>query len=101
LNETGIIGTIAGSISRLIEPLFPRYQLKVLLSGVFGGIFEITTGSRLISRVSSVPLALKLPAVSFLIGWAGLSVHFQVMSIVSETDMISALICLESRSREQ
>ena len=87
LNETGIIGTIAGSISRLIEPLFPRYQLKVLLSGVFGGIFEITTGSRLISRVSSVPLALKLPAVSFLIGWAGLSVHFQVMSIVSETDM--------------
>jgi sporulation integral membrane protein YlbJ len=87
LDETGIIGMVSGSASRLLEPLFPDIDFKSLLSGVFGGLFEITTGSRLISRGISVPLYLKLPAVSFLIGWAGLSVHFQVLSIISETDI--------------
>ncbi len=87
LNETGIIGMVSGSISRLLKPLLPGMPLKEMISGIVGGLFEITTGSRLVSQGSSVPLTLKLPAVSFLIGWAGLSVHFQVMSIVSETDI--------------
>ncbi|NLK87017.1 MAG: sporulation integral membrane protein YlbJ [Clostridiaceae bacterium] len=87
LNETGLIGMISEVIADLIEPLFPGVRLKELISGVLGGFFEITAGSRLVSRALSVPLTLKLPAVSLLIGWAGLSVHFQVMSIVSETDI--------------
>ena len=87
LNQSGIIGIISVSISRLLQPLLPNMPLRDPISGVLGGLFEITTGSKLVSQGSSVPLTLKLPAVSFLIGWAGLSVHFQVMSIVSETDI--------------
>lgn len=56
------------------------------LEGIFCGIFEITTGSNLIN-LSSGNLLLKLCCASLIIGWAGLSVHTQVMSIVSSSDI--------------
>lgn len=87
LDETGIIGAFSSFASYFLEHLFPGIELEELISGIFGGFFEITTGSRLISRAAHLPLQLKLPAVSFLIGWAGISVHFQVISIISGTDI--------------
>ncbi len=87
LNETGLISTVSESVSKLLPAIIPGKSSKDLVSGVLSGLLEITTGSGLVSRITSVPLSLKLPAVSFLIGWAGLSVHFQVMSIVAETDI--------------
>lgn len=84
LSETGLIGFLAGALSQMLSPLGLD---RGVLTGVLSGVFEITTGSGIISRLAAVPLVVKLPAVSLIIGWAGLSVHFQVMSIISGTDM--------------
>ncbi|PYG86848.1 sporulation integral membrane protein YlbJ [Ruminiclostridium sufflavum DSM 19573] len=56
------------------------------LEGVLCGLFEITTGSNLISLASS-DFKIKLCCISLIIGWAGFSVHTQVLSIVSSSDI--------------
>lgn len=82
LAETGIIGSLAALFYRVLTPFGLD---EGIIRGVISGFFEITTGSRLVSSVSDAPLSLRLPAASLVIGWAGLSVHFQVMSIASNT----------------
>lgn len=83
-SETGLINLLADALYFILSPLGLE---KDVLTGVLSGIFEITTGSGIVSRLPSAPLSVKLPAVSLIIGWAGLSVHFQVMSITSGTDI--------------
>jgi sporulation integral membrane protein YlbJ len=84
LTDTGIIRKLADVLGFVLSPL--GVDCKVV-EGVLCGLFEITTGSNSVSSVFQVPLAVRLPAASFIIGWAGLSVHFQVMSIASKTDL--------------
>lgn len=50
------------------------------------GIFEITMGAKYLS-LSFAPLYQKLIIAAFVLGWGGLSVHSQVASIVSRTDI--------------
>lgn len=87
LDETGIISLVSGSVSRVLIRLFPGFEPNELITGLFGGLLEITAGSRLVSQAKHVPLQYKLSAVSFLLGWAGVSVHFQVISFISRTDV--------------
>ena len=84
LTETGIIGAASDLFAAV---LFPLGLDTNVIKGILSGFFEITTGSNLISSISELPLAVKLPAASLIIGWAGLSVHFQVFSIASKTDI--------------
>jgi len=58
-----------------------------LIASMLSGFFEITTGINMISNIDGVSLVIKLAAVSLILGWAGLSVHFQVYSIISKTDI--------------
>ncbi|NLY43899.1 MAG: sporulation integral membrane protein YlbJ [Clostridiaceae bacterium] len=51
---------------------------------IASGFFEITTGIRISSMLNSVPIAQKLAVTSLILGWAGLSVHCQVISIISK-----------------
>jgi sporulation integral membrane protein YlbJ len=61
---------------------------SALSDSVLAGLFEITLGSQLASAASAdIPLALKLAAVSMVIGWNGLSIHAQVASMISRTDI--------------
>jgi sporulation integral membrane protein YlbJ len=60
---------------------------KQVTEGIFCGIFEITTGTNFINGDQSAGLLIKLCTCSLVIGWAGLSVHAQVMSIISSTDI--------------
>ncbi len=87
LKETGVIKLITEMLLRLLPQSLRQNGFDGVISGVLSGILEITTGSELVSCGTSIPLSIKLPAASFVIGWAGLSVHFQVMSIVSGTDI--------------
>ncbi len=57
------------------------------LLGVFTGMLEITNGINLIAITDGVPSIIKLSFISFLLGWAGTSVHFQTAEILSETDI--------------
>lgn len=83
LLSSGILGWISGLIPGIIK--YPGLGTKTL-EGILCGLFEITTGSNLINSASA-SLNIKLSSISFIIGWAGLSVHTQVMSIVSTTDI--------------
>lgn len=82
--QTGLISILSEGASVVLSPV--GIDAKILI-GVFSGVLEITTGSKLISSAAGIPLILKLPALSLIIGWAGLSVHSQVMSIAAKTDI--------------
>lgn len=83
LITSGIIGKVSSLLPGFISNLGIDSKTT---EGILCGIFEITTGANLIS-MSSVSLKIKLCCISLIIGWAGLSVHTQVMSIVSSSDI--------------
>jgi len=57
-----------------------------LAPAFISGFFETTLGSQLAST-SQAPLIQRVIAVSSIIAWSGLSVHFQVISMVSDTNI--------------
>lgn len=78
LNQLGIIDYISSILSIGID--------KSLVSSIINGIFEITNGTKAAS-IANTDYINKIAAASFIIGWAGLSVHLQVISIISQTDI--------------
>lgn len=59
-----------------------------LSESILVGLFEMTVGSQVASATDpSIPLLSKLAIVSLVIGWNGLSVHAQVASMISRTDI--------------
>lgn len=57
-----------------------------VLGGLLAGVLEITTGLYRTSALAA-PIAQKLVVSAAVLGFAGFSVHFQVMGIVSKTDL--------------
>ncbi len=84
LIDTGVIAFAAALAGKFFSVFGVN---KDILSSLFCGFFEITTGSSMASTVSNVTLVQQLTATSAIIGWAGLSVHCQVFSITSKTDI--------------
>ena len=83
LHKSGIINTV----SALITALFGDYLAeKGLLNGIITGFFELTGG---ISALSGADLYSSMLTSGFLLGWAGLSVHFQAMSFASRAGLKS------------
>jgi len=84
LLETGIINTAAAFFSLL----FPIESIsREIISSILSGFFEITKGINMISKLEEISFTQQLSAISLVLGWAGLSVHFQVYSIISKTDI--------------
>ncbi|SHE60272.1 sporulation integral membrane protein YlbJ [Seinonella peptonophila] len=75
--------------SLLIEKIFAIVQLTPALSEpFFAGLVEMTLGSQMISDTPpTIPLISKLVAVSMIIGWNGFSIHAQIASIISRTNL--------------
>ena len=57
------------------------------LIGIFCGILEITNGLNKISFLRDVNFIEKLPIAALILGFGGFSVHMQVASIVSDSDL--------------
>ena len=66
-------------ISRLVLGMLP---LSGITNAVVSGIFEFVTGTVKISNLT-VPIAQKLILTSVIVGFAGISVHAQVMAVVA------------------
>jgi len=66
--------------------LFPLGIDPDILTPFASGIFEITIGSKLIAASQSV-LNQKILAVCAIISWSGFSIHAQVASMISSTDL--------------
>ena len=84
LLQTGIISNLSAIISYFAAPLGIN---KEIIPALLSGFFEITTGSSMVSKALNVPFIVQLTAASIIIGWAGLSVHTQVLSITSGSDI--------------
>ncbi|HPU45908.1 MAG: hypothetical protein GXX04_03810 [Clostridiaceae bacterium] len=79
--KIGLFGLIARPLSAMLPGSFAGNALAALLRG----IMEISSGSNAISLLANTPVVVQLSLVSFICGFAGFSVHTQVMGIMRGT----------------
>ncbi|AJY77455.1 sporulation integral membrane protein YlbJ [Paenibacillus beijingensis] len=83
LRQTGFVGAIAGAV---------RYLLKLislpqaLTDPIVNGLFEVTLGSKSAGEADT-GLMHRTAAAAWVLSWAGLSVHAQIASLLSRTDL--------------
>lgn len=83
LIETGFISFISNVIYTILSSTDIN---KEIITALLSGFFEITTGTHLASKANASFIQ-QLISVSLIMGWAGISVHFQVYSMISKTDI--------------
>lgn len=83
LTKINIISGISSILAVFLQPLGIDASL---INSIFCGVFEMTNGINLASNSSSIYLY-KVLAASFMLGFAGFSIHFQVISIISNTNL--------------
>jgi sporulation integral membrane protein YlbJ len=84
LSETGIISYI-GILAEKILDIF-RFDIK-MSKHIINGILEITNGINGISLINTIPYIERLTIIAFILGFGGFSVHMQVLSITSNSDL--------------
>lgn len=60
----------------------PKSGLSEFISSFLRGIMEITSGSQAVTKIAGGSLTIKLSLISMICGFAGFSVHTQVMGIM-------------------
>lgn len=83
LKISGFLSWLSLQLSRAIPFSFVTPDM---ISSLLIGFMEVTNGARECASLQ-VPLIYKTVLVSFMIGFGGLSVNAQVMSIISTTDL--------------
>lgn len=72
----------------VLSPFFKMLHIDTsFISGLFTGFFEITNGINLISNVHVKNISINIIFTAFLLGFGGISVLLQVLSIISKTDL--------------
>ncbi|MFC4811070.1 sporulation integral membrane protein YlbJ [Paenibacillus sp. GCM10023250] len=84
LRQTGGIGVLAAAIRLLLG--FAGMP-DALSDAVVSGLFEVTLGARAAGEAAGGGLAHQAAIAAFVLSWAGLSVHAQVASLLSRTDL--------------
>lgn len=92
LTVVGVVGMLSKAFAVVLVPLGLDPEL---IPALFSGLFEVTLGCQLAGEaLQSVALLQKVMVAGAIIAWSGLSVHAQVASIISDTDMsIVPFIC--------
>ena len=80
---SGLINIISNILSLGLLPIGVDREL---LEPITSGLFEITIGSKLISSTGAL-LTQKILAICGIISWSGFSIHAQVASMISNTDL--------------
>jgi len=83
ITVAGFIGLICPVINIILNSLGFNANFS---PAILSGIFEITLGTKMASSTNA-PLLHQVIVASSIIAWSGLSVHFQVMSMISDTDI--------------
>ncbi|MEW5785582.1 MAG: sporulation integral membrane protein YlbJ, partial [Bacillota bacterium] len=84
LDLLGVVAFLSGGLVYLLNlsGLSPA-----LAPALISGIFEIDLGCQFSAALSGVAMGEKIIAAGMIIAWSGLSVHAQVASIISRTDI--------------
>jgi sporulation integral membrane protein YlbJ len=80
---------IMHSLYATVQWLLNLFHFPIRMSeSVVNGFFEVTLGARSAgSAGDTVPLIYKVAIASFVLSWAGLSVHAQIVSLMQHTGM--------------
>ncbi|WP_028778331.1 sporulation integral membrane protein YlbJ [Shimazuella kribbensis] len=80
---------ITALLASFMLPILQLLHLSDILSiPLVAGVLEMTIGSQMMSEYNSnVSLLIQLAFVSFFLGWNGLSIHAQVASVLSKSDI--------------
>lgn len=84
LSKLGIFTLLGNLVGLLLSGVFQKNSSD-FISAVLSGAMEITSGSQAISSLKGYPLNIRLTAISLICGFAGLSVHTQIMGIMKDT----------------
>jgi sporulation integral membrane protein YlbJ len=57
---------------------------QTLAQSIANGVFEVTLGVKQLALVDGIPSTLQIVAICFILSWAGLSVHAQIMSLLHD-----------------
>ncbi|MBJ6361415.1 sporulation integral membrane protein YlbJ [Paenibacillus sp. GCM10012307] len=83
--------TSAGAISvitSMVDALFRLFGLPASLSpAIVNGLFEVTLGVKAAGSTTGSQLVHQAAAAAWVLSWGGLSVHAQVVSLLSRTGM--------------
>lgn len=75
------------NLSLILKPLLRLLNLDPQVApALVAGCLEMTIGTKLASELP-LPLTTRLATISFILGWAGLSIHAQVASMISSTNL--------------
>jgi len=83
MNKLGALDLLARIMAYFLAPLGFQQDLFPALAR---GFFEITLGSKAVSETTA-PMVQKVMAINIILAWSGISVHAQVASMTSGTDL--------------
>jgi len=84
LKSSGILN----SLVYIFTPLFDFIHIdSSFIYGILTGLLEITNGISIISNIHIKAISINIVLTAFLLGFGGLSVLLQVLSITSKTDL--------------
>ena len=84
LKSSGILN----GVSLLLSPLFNLLHINTsFIAPLLSGFLEITNGINTISSIACKKLSVNIIFTAFLLGFGGISVLLQVLSITSKTDL--------------
>ena len=75
-------------IAKILSPITTLLNLEPnFIPSFLSGIIEITSGISLISTLSATTYFAKILSTAFLLGFAGVSIHFQIYSVICKSDI--------------
>lgn len=83
LSKVGVFSLIGSIIASLVS--LKNTNLQEFISAFSRGIIEIASGSQAISQLRGTSLNVQLSVISLFFGFAGFSVHTQIMGIMKGT----------------
>jgi sporulation integral membrane protein YlbJ len=84
LYTSGALPAAAGGLSRLFAPLG---MTAGVMEELLTGLLELTSGLFSLQNDATSQLAGKMAMAAFMLGWAGLSVHCQVLSFIGQSGL--------------
>lgn len=85
LSLLGVFSIIGRCFSLLFTGTYPASTNSEFIAALLKGIMEITSGAQAINNLKSIQLNVQLAVVSIIFGFAGFSVHTQIMGIMKGT----------------
>ena len=75
-------------LTNIVSPIFNSLNIDISFAqGLLTGFLEITNGINVISSIACKKISINLIFTAFLLGFGGISVFLQVLSITSKTDL--------------